>query len=117
MCIRIVYPDQKISKVGGVAHETGTRFLFGTGMFVQLEGQQRKNFSSFLGWVVSLWKQSQKNFVIATYNRELVIIWIRIVYLDQILLKNLKVVRGTCKPWLWFYLDPGCLSKSKILKL
>ena len=85
MCIRIVYPDQKISKVGGVAHETGTRFLFGTGMFVQLEGQQRKNFSSFLGWVVSLWKQSKKKFVIATYNRELVIIWIRIVYLDQIL--------------------------------
>ena len=85
MCIRIVYPDQKISKVRGVAHETGTRFLCGTGMFVQLEGQQRKNCSSFLGWVVSLWKQSKKKFVIATYNRELVIIWIRIVYLDQIL--------------------------------
>ena len=63
MCIRIVYPDQKISKVGGVAHETGTRFLFGTGMFVQLEGQQRKNFSSFLGWVVTgqLVEAVQKN--------------------------------------------------------
>ena len=44
-----------------------------------------RNVVFMVGWVVSLWKQSKKKFVIAAYNRELVIIWIRIVYLDQIL--------------------------------